>query len=60
MALMRQKRGALHEERRERGQGEIRHVVSRVLAPSLVWQRPAATARGIEKAILERHKHVET
>jgi hypothetical protein len=50
----------LHEERRERGQREIRHVVSRVLAPPLVGQGPAATAQGIEKAVLERHQSVES
>jgi len=42
----------LQEEWRERGYGEIRHVVS-VPAPTLVGQGPAATAQGIEKAILD-------
>jgi hypothetical protein len=44
MALMSQKGRAMHEERRERGQGEIGLFVSRVLAPPLVGQRPAAAA----------------
>jgi hypothetical protein len=57
---MGQKRRALHEERRERGQREIRHIVSRVLAAPLVGQGPAATAQGIEKAVLERHPSVES
>jgi hypothetical protein len=60
MSLMRQKRRALHEERRERREHEIRHVVSRVPATPLVGQRPAATAQGIEKAILEGHSPVES
>jgi hypothetical protein len=60
MALMRQKGRALHEEGRERGKGEIRHVIGRVLASPLVGQRPAATAKGIEKAVLKRHRPVES
>jgi len=55
MTLMRQERRALHEERRERRQAEIRHVVGRVLAPPLVRQRPAATTQGIEKAVQDWH-----
>lgn len=60
MALVRQKRRALHEERRERGQREIRHGVSCVLAPPPVGQGPAATTQGIEKAVLKRHRPVES
>jgi len=60
MTLVRQKRRALHEKRRERGQREIRYVVGRVLSPSLVGKRPAATAQGIEKTILEWHVAVES
>jgi hypothetical protein len=59
MALMSQKRRALHEERRERGQGEIGHLVSRILASPLVGQRPAAAAQGIEKTVLDWHWPVE-
>jgi len=60
MALMRQKGRALHEERRERGEGKIGHVVGRVQALPLVGQQPTATAQGIEKAILDWHTRVES
>ena len=59
MALVRQKRRALHEERRERGQREIRHVVGRVPASPLVGQGPAAATQRIEKAVLDGHMPVE-
>jgi len=36
MPLVSQKRGALHEERRERGQSEISHVVGRVPALPMI------------------------
>jgi hypothetical protein len=60
MPLVCQKRWALHEERREPGQGEIGHVISRVQTPPLIWQGPAATAKGIEKAVLEWHTPFES
>jgi hypothetical protein len=60
MALVCQKGWALHEERGEPGQSEIRHVVGRVLAPPLVGQRPAATAQGIEEAVQNWHTPVES
>jgi hypothetical protein len=60
MPLMGQKGWALQEERRERGQREIRHVVGCVLASPLVGQGPAATAQGIEKAVLDRHTPIES
>ena len=60
MPLMSQKRRALHEKRRERGQREIRHVVNRVLASPLVGKGPAATAQGSEKAVLDGLMPVES
>jgi hypothetical protein len=60
MPLVSQKRRALHEKRRERGQGEICHVIGRVLASPLIGEGPAATAQGIEKAVLNGHMPVES
>jgi hypothetical protein len=60
MPLVCQEGRALHEERREPGQGEIGHVVGRVPAPPLVGQGPAATAKGIEKAVLHWHAPLES
>lgn len=60
MPLVCQKRRALHEERREPGHGEIGHVIGRVLAPPLVAKGPAATAKGIEKAVQDWHTSVES
>lgn len=60
MALVCQKGWALHEERGEPGQSEIRHVVGRVLAPPLVGQRPATTAQRIEEAVQDWHAPLES
>jgi hypothetical protein len=60
MALMGQKGRALHEERGEPGQGEIGHVVRRVQASPLVRQGPAAPTQGIEEAVQDWHKWVES
>ena len=60
VALMCQKGRALHEERGERGQREIRHVIGHVLASPLVGQRPAAATEGIEKTIQDGHTPAES
>ena len=60
MTLVRQEGRALHEEDGERAEREISHGIGRVSSLPLVRQSLAATAQGIEKAILDRHRSVES
>jgi putative transposase len=60
MPLMCQEGRALHEEGGERRKCEVGHGVACVPAPPLVRRSPAAPAQGIEKAVLHRHRSVES
>ena len=53
MALVREKRRALHEERRKRAEREIGHGIGRVPALPPVRQNLAAAAQRIEQAVLD-------
>jgi len=53
MALVCEKRRALHEERRKRAEREIGHGIGRVPALPPVRQNLAAAAQRIEQAVLD-------
>src|ERR1039457_2055901 len=55
MALVFQKRRALHEEDRKRGEPEIRHLILRIGPGPLVRQRQATAAQRGQKAIQSVH-----
>ena len=60
MALAGQEGRALHEERRERGEGEIGHGVCRVQTAPPVGQGLTAAAEGSDEAILDWHAGSES
>jgi hypothetical protein len=60
MPLMRQEGRALHEERRECGEAEVRHGVGCVLPLPLVGDRQAAAPNGGDQAFLDRHRSTES
>jgi hypothetical protein len=60
MPLMGLERRALHEEHRESGQPEIRHLILRILAPPPVRQRLAAATQRVDKPADDLHTHNES
>lgn len=60
MALMGQEGRALHEERRERGEREVRHRIARVVPRTWVWQGLATAAQRGDEAAWNGHGVLES
>ena len=59
LALMREERGALHEERREGGQCDVGHRIDRVVPVTFVRERLAALAQRADQGLQALHLGTE-